>query len=60
MVIVKVWKVDIMGNLIFRKMVRNFNFIVVMVGKIMIVEVEEIVEVGEFDLDYIYMLGIYV
>lgn len=57
---IKVYKSDILGNLVFRKMVRNFNFLCVMVVKICVVEVEEIVLVGELDLDEIYLLGIYV
>lgn len=58
--IVKVWKVDILGNLIFCKIVCNFNVLVVICGKVCIVEVEEIVEIGIFDFDYIYLFGIYV
>lgn len=57
---IKVYKSDIFGNLVFRKMVRNFNFLCVMAVKICVVEVEEIVLVGELDLDEIYLLGIYV
>lgn len=59
-VIVKVWKVDEIGNLVFCKIVWNFNVLVVICGKICIVEVEEIVFKGLFDLDYIYLSGIYV
>lgn len=60
LLIVKVWKVDEIGNLIFCKIVCNFNVLVVICGKICIVEVEEIVLIGLFDLDVIYLFGIYV
>lgn len=49
-VIVKVWKVDCYGNCIYCYMVMNFNLMVVIVGKIMVFEVEEIVELGELEL----------
>lgn len=49
-VIVKVWKVDCYGNFVFCYIVMNFNLMVVIVGKIIVVEVEEIVELGEFEL----------
>ena len=57
---VKAWKADKSGNCIFRKTSRNFNPIVAKAGKITIVEVEEIVEVGELDPDYIHLPGVYV
>jgi len=57
---VKAWKADKSGNCIFRKTSRNFNPLVAKAGKITIVEVEEIVEVGELDPDHIHLPGIYV
>lgn len=59
-VIVKGWKVDEFGNVIFCKMVCNFNVFVVKCGWICVCEVEEIVFMGSFDFDVIYLLGIYV
>lgn len=58
--IVKAWKADRYGNLIFRKTARNFNPLVATAGKITVVEVEEIVEPGELDPDQIHTPGIYV
>lgn len=58
--LVKAWKADRSGNLIFRKTARNFNPNVAMAGKTTIVEVEEIVETGTFDPDAIHLPGIYV
>ena len=58
--LVKAWKADKSGNLMFRKTARNFNPLAAMAGKITIVEVEEIVEVGELDPDAIHLAGIYV
>ncbi len=58
--IVKAWKGDILGNLIFNKTARNFNSIMAMAGKITIVEVEELVEPGELDPNFIHVPGIYV
>ena len=57
---VKAWKADKSGNCIFRKTSRNFNPLVAKAGKITIVEVEEIVEVGELDPDQIHLPGVYV
>lgn len=57
---VKAWKADKSGNCIFRKTSRNFNPLVAKAGTITIVEVEEIVEVGELDPDHIHLPGIYV
>lgn len=57
---VKAWKADKSGNCIFRKTSRNFNPLVAKAGKITIVEVEEIVEVGELDPDHIHLPGVYV
>lgn len=58
--IVKAWKGDTTGNLIFRKTTRNFNVPMAMAGKITIAEVEEIVQPGELDPDAIHVPGIYV
>ncbi|MFD2871855.1 CoA transferase subunit A [Mucilaginibacter ximonensis] len=58
--IVKAWKGDTMGNLIYRATARNFNPVMAMAGKITIAEVEELVEPGELDPDQIHTPGIYV
>ena len=58
--IVKAWKADATGNLVFRKTARNFNPPAAMCGKMCIVEVEEIVETGSLDPDSIHLPGIYV
>lgn len=58
--IVKAWRGDTMGNLIFRKTARNFNPLAAMSGKITIAEVEELVPVGTLDPDQIHLPGIYV
>ncbi|WP_316795720.1 CoA transferase subunit A [Pedobacter agri] len=58
--IVKAWKGDTAGNLIFRSTSRNFNPVMAMAGKVTIAEVEELVEAGELDPDYIHTAGIYV
>ncbi|MEG0384102.1 MAG: CoA transferase subunit A [Solibacillus sp.] len=58
--LVKAWKADRSGNLVFRKTSRNFNPLVATAGKVTIVEVEELVEVGELDPDEIHLPGIYV
>ncbi|TDK48049.1 CoA transferase subunit A [Antarcticimicrobium luteum] len=58
--IVKAWKADTTGNLVFRKTARNFNPPAAMCGKICVVEVEEIVEPGELDPDTIHLPGVYV
>lgn len=58
--IVKAWKGDAAGNLIFRSTARNFNPLMAMAGKITIAEVEELVELGELDPDQIHTPGIYV
>lgn len=58
--IVKAWKGDTMGNLIYRSTARNFNPMMAMAGKITIAEVEELVEPGELDPDQIHTPGIYV
>lgn len=56
----KAWKADRYGNLVFRKTARNFNPMAITAGKIAVVEVEEIVEIGELDPDEIHLPGIYV
>jgi 3-oxoacid CoA-transferase subunit A len=58
--IVKAWKADESGNIIFRKTARNFNQPAATCGKICVVEVEEIVPVGSLDPDSIHLPGVYV
>ena len=58
--IIKAWKADESGNLVFRKTARNFNLPAATCGKICVVEVEEIVPVGSFDPDCIHLPGVYV
>ncbi|MDC0860526.1 CoA transferase subunit A [Planktomarina temperata] len=58
--IVKAWKADETGNLIFRKTARNFNPPAAMCGKVCIAEVEELVPTGSVDPDHIHLPGIYV
>ena len=58
--LVKAYKADRAGNLVFRKTARNFNPNVAMAGKITIVEVEHLVEVGEIDPDDVHTASIYV
>ncbi len=58
--IVKAWKGDTLGNIIFNKTARNFNSVMAMAGKINIVEVEELVEPGELDPNFIHVPGIFV
>jgi len=58
--IVKAWKGDTDGNLIFKDTARNFNPLMAMAGKITIAEVEELVPAGELDPNYIHTPGIYV
>ena len=58
--LIKGWKADKAGNLMFRKTARNFNAPMATAGKICVAEVEEIVEVGELDPDSIHLPGIYV
>ncbi|MCF7200893.1 CoA transferase subunit A [Pseudomonas oligotrophica] len=58
--LVKAWKADKAGNLLFRKTARNFNPLAAMAGKVCVVEVEEVVETGELDPDQIHLPGIYV
>lgn len=58
--LVKAWKADKFGNLVFRKTAANFNPMIATAGKITVVEVEEIVEPGELDPNHIHVPGIYV
>ena len=58
--LIKAWKGDTMGNLIYRKTAANFNPMMAMAGKITVAEVEEIVEPGELDPNFIHTPGIYV
>ncbi|HRD97766.1 MAG TPA: CoA transferase subunit A [Rubrivivax sp.] len=58
--LVKAWKADVSGNLVFRLTARNFNPAVAMAGKVTIVEVEEIVPLGALEPDAIHLPGIYV
>ena len=58
--IVKAWRADREGNLIFRKTARNFNPMMAVAGKVTIAEVEELVEIGELDPDHIHTPGIHV
>jgi 3-oxoacid CoA-transferase subunit A len=58
--LVKAWKADKAGNLVFRKTSRNFNPACAMAGKVCVVEVEVIVEIGEIEPDQVHLPGIYV
>jgi 3-oxoacid CoA-transferase subunit A len=58
--LVKAWKADETGNVVFRKTARNFNHPAATCGKVCVVEVEEIVPVGSFDPDCIHLPGVYV
>ncbi|GHC11502.1 3-oxoacid CoA-transferase subunit A [Gemmobacter caeni] len=58
--IVKAWKADPSGNLVFRKTARNFNVPAATCGKVCVAEVEEIVPLGSLDPDHIHLPGIYV
>jgi 3-oxoacid CoA-transferase subunit A len=58
--LVKAWKGDKAGNLIYRKTARNFNPMVAMAGRITVAEVEILVETGELDADQIHTPGIFV
>ena len=58
--IIKAWKADREGNLIYRKTARNFNPMMATAGSVTVVEVEEIVETGELDPDQIHTPGIFV
>ena len=58
--LVKAYKADKAGNLVFRKTAQNFNPVCAMAGKITIAEVEQIAEIGDLDPDEIHLAGIYV
>lgn len=58
--LIKAWKADRKGNLVYRKSARNFNPLMAMAARIVIAEVEEIVEVGELDPDQVMTPGIFV
>jgi 3-oxoacid CoA-transferase subunit A len=58
--IVKAWKADREGNLVYRKTARNFNPMMATAGKVTVVEVEEIAEIGELDPDHVHTPGIFV
>ncbi|MDN0082773.1 CoA transferase subunit A [Crenobacter sp. SG2305] len=58
--LIKAWKADKAGNLVFNKTARNFNPLCAMAGRVTVVEVEELVETGALDPDQIHLPGIYV
>ena len=58
--LVKAWKADKSGNLLFNKTARNFNPLAAMAAKVCVVEVEEIVEIGEIEPDQVHLPGIFV
>jgi 3-oxoacid CoA-transferase subunit A len=58
--LVKAWKADRLGNLVYRKTARNFNPMIAMCGKITVAEVEEIVEVGALEPDDVHTPGVFV
>ena len=58
--IIKAWKADTSGNLIFRKTARNFNPVMATAAKLCVVEVEEIVEAGSLDKEMIHTPGVFV
>ncbi|MDW5597398.1 CoA transferase subunit A [Conexibacter stalactiti] len=58
--LVRAWKGDALGNLVYRRTARNFNPLVAMAGRVTIAEVEELVEVGELDGDQIHTPGVFV
>jgi 3-oxoacid CoA-transferase subunit A len=58
--LVKAWRADRLGNLVYRKTARNFNPMIAMCGNITIAEVEEIVEVGELEPDDVHTPGVFV
>ena len=58
--LVKAWKADPLGNLVYRKTARNFNPLAATAGKVTIAEVEEIVPLGELDADSIHTPSVYV
>lgn len=58
--LVKAWKGDPFGNLVFRKTARNFNPMMATAGKITVAEVEELVDIGEIDPDHVHTPGLFV
>lgn len=58
--LVKAWKGDTMGNLVFRKTTRNFSTSMAKAGRITVAEVEHLVEAGEIDPDHVHVPGVYV
>lgn len=58
--LVKAWKADTEGNLVYRKTARNFNPVMATAGRVTVAEVEQLVQVGELDPDQIHTPGIYV
>lgn len=58
--IIKAWRADPAGNLVFRKTARNFNPVMATAGKVTVAEVEEIVPLGSLDPDHVHTPGIYV
>jgi 3-oxoacid CoA-transferase subunit A len=58
--IIKAWKGDTEGNLIYRKTARNFNPMMAMAGKVTVAEVEQLVNVGAIDADHVHTPGIFV
>jgi 3-oxoacid CoA-transferase A subunit len=58
--IIKGWKADLAGNMVFRKTARNFNPVMATAAPVCVAEVEEIVPVGNIDPDHIHLAGIYV
>ena len=58
--LVRAWKGDALGNLVYRRTARNFNPLVAMAGRVTIAEVEELVEVGELDGDQVHTPGVFV
>jgi 3-oxoacid CoA-transferase subunit A len=58
--IVKAWKADATGNLVFRKTARNFNLPAATCGKVCVVEVEEVVPIGTLEPDCVHLPGVYV
>jgi len=58
--LVKAWKADRQGNLVYRKTARNFNPVVAMCGRVTVAEVEQLVENGEIDPDQIHTPGVFV
>lgn len=58
--LVRAWKGDALGNLVYRRTARNFNPLVAMAGRVTIAEVEQLVEVGELDGDHVHTPGVFV